>query len=163
MKTPKAIAARSAGRFPYDAARNRAERLGLSVVSVCHASLPPGVPCRDHWDNYVTAETVYIGAPGTPEKLCAYGRSVHSIHQQATPGLAEALRDICDALAVMDSFTSRAEYVDYYLGPNVGRCPAHQIDQMAQAWRDYQCTAHRAVRCLPPELVAWLRSLYQEA
>ena len=141
--------------FLYDPAERRARDAGLAVISVCHAALPAGVPCRDHYGNYVTAETVYIGSPGSREYNCAYGRSVHSIHQQVLPGLAEALADIAEALQVVGTFKTRAAYEEYYR-PGCRHCG--DIDSMAVAWRDYVCTAERAKRCLPAGILQWLES-----
>jgi hypothetical protein len=143
-------------RFPYDAAERRARESGLALVNVCHAALPPGVPSRDHWGNYVTARTVYLGTPGTVEKDCAYGRVVHSIHQQATPSMADALHDIADALLMVRTFADRAAYEAYF---SAGCRNSAERDAMATAWHDYSGTAQRATRCLPPELLTWLESL----
>lgn len=143
-------------KFNYSAAEFRAREAGLTVVSVCHAALPAGVPSRDHWGNYVMAETVYVGRPGTVEKNCAYGRSVHSIHQGARPSVADALRDIADALRMVRTFASRADYEAYYLP---GCRHNGNIDAMAESWRDYSNTAARARRCLPADLLEWLESL----
>lgn len=139
-------------RFLFDAAVRRAQNSGLSVISVCHASLPPGVPCRDHYGNYVNAFTVYIGKPGSIEKDCAYGRSVCSIHQTVSPGMGEALADISRNLRLAEQFQTRDQYEDYFL-PSARPC---EVDQLRQAWRDIQNCSQRARRCLPPLLVAWL-------
>jgi hypothetical protein len=125
------------------------------VISVCHAALPHGVPERDHFGNYVMAQTVYLGRPGSTERDCAYGRSVHSIHQAALPGMAEAMADIAEALMYTREFASCAEYETYFLPA----CrSAAEICEMPAAWRDYRCTADRARRCLPADLLAWLDS-----
>lgn len=55
-------------RFLYDAARIRAEDAGIVVVSCCYADLPKGLPRTDHYGNHLTAQTIYIGQPGTMEK-----------------------------------------------------------------------------------------------
>jgi hypothetical protein len=142
-------------RFLFDAAKRRAEDAGLTVISICPAALPVGIPSRDHYGNYVKAETVYIGKPGTIEKNCAYGRSVYPIHQIVAPGIAEGLADIAESLQNFQTFKTRAAYEDYYRSGCRG---AADIDSMAQAWRDYVTTAERARRCLPPDLFAWLAS-----
>jgi hypothetical protein len=142
-------------RFLYDAAERRARQAGIQVVSACHASLPPGTPCRDGHGNYVTAETIYVGIPGTAEKDCAYGRCIHSIHDVSSPSVSSALHDIAEALLVLRTFADRAAYEAYY---RAGCRTAADHDSMAVAWRDYSNTAHRAIRCLPAELLAWLDS-----
>jgi len=144
-------------RFLFDAAQRYGRDAGLEVVSVCHAALPAGVPSRDHCGNYVNAFTVYIGAPGTPEYGCSYGRVINSIHTLATPTVADALHDIAQALDVVAEFGSRADYETYFLGGCRG---VAEIDSMRVAWRDYQQTAHRAKRCLPADLLAILPTLW---
>jgi hypothetical protein len=144
-------------RFPYDAARWQAEKHGLTVISVCHASLPPGTPSRDHYGNYVSALTVYIGKPGTVEKNCAYARCFKPHTQLVDPGISEALSAIAYHLAYFDSFANRAEYEAYYNSPH--KLPEYQQQQLRDAWHDHSSTAQRAIACLPAELIAWLRSL----
>jgi hypothetical protein len=147
----------SIDRFPYDAARRIAADHGLTVISVCHASLPPGTPAKDHYGNYVSAFTVYIGKPGTIEKNCAYARCFKPHTQLVDPGISEALSAIADHLAYWDKFGSRADYEAYYNSPN--RLPEYQQQQLRDAWCDHASTAQRAIACLPAELVAWLRGL----
>jgi hypothetical protein len=144
-------------RFLFDAAQRYGRDAGLEVVSVCHAALPVGVPLRDHYGNYVNAFTVYVGAAGSPEYHCAYGRVVNSIHTLATPTVADALHDIAQAIDVVQEFSCRAEYEEYFLGGCRG---VTDIDAMRVAWRDYQQTANRAQRCLPADLFAMLPTLW---
>lgn len=142
-------------RFLFDAAERRAREAGIQVIQACYADLPPGVPCRDGYGNYVTGETIYIGIPGTAAKDCAYGRCFHSIHDVSSPSVSSALRDIAEALQVLRTFGSRADYEAYY---RAGCRTVADHDNMAVAWRDYSNTAHRAIRCLPAELLSWLDS-----
>ena len=147
-------------RFYFDAARRHAERLGIVVVSVCHADIPNGVPAQDGMGNYIKARTVYIGKAGTPEKRCAYARCFSTIHQLVEPGTAEALSAIATHLMYWDTFQNRANYEEYHSTPY--RLLPYQQDQLAESWRDHSSTAQRAIACLPAELVAWLRSTYAE-
>lgn len=144
-------------RFPYDAARWQAEKHGLAVISICHADLPPGTPSRDHYGNYVSAFTVYIGKPGAVPYNCAYARCFKPHTQLVDPGISEALSAIANHLAYFDSFADRAEYIEYFNSPH--RLPEYQQQQLRDAWCDHSSTAQRAIRCLPPELILWLRSL----
>lgn len=144
-------------RFPYDAANRRATEAGLVVISVCHADLPPGTPLQDDMGNYIQARTVYIGKPGTLEKHCAFGRCYSTIHQTVNPGLAECLSAIAGHLLYFDTFGTRANYEDYHNDPY--RLLPHQQDQLAESWHEHATTAQRAVECLPPEVLEWLRSL----
>ena len=145
-------------QFPYDAARRQAEKHGLTVISVCHASIPKGVPLRDGYGNHIQARTVYIGQPGTIEKRCAYARCYSTIHQIVDPGTQEALSAIAEHLMYWDIFGSRAEYEHYFNTPY--RLLPHQQDELAIAWQEHSSTAQRAIACLPAELISWLRSTY---
>ena len=142
--------------FLFDAAKRRATELGLTVVSVCHASLPDGLPCRDHYGNYLTARTVYIGEPGTIEKDCTYGRSVFPIHQTVEPGVDSCLFDVWEALHTIKKYSSCETYLEsvapYVSGPI-------QLEQARSHWFDRKSVADRARRCLPAELMAWLMNL----
>lgn len=142
--------------FPFDAAKRRAENSGLVVISVCHADLLPGTPRQDGTGNYIQARTVYIGRPGSMEHSCAYARCYSTIYQRVDPGLAECLSAITYHLLVFNEFNgSRASYEDYMNDPY----RLYPQDQLRAAWHEHATTAQRAMRCLPPELLAWLQSL----
>lgn len=145
-------------RFPYDAAKRQAEKYSLTVVSVCHADIPKGAPLIDGCGNYIKARTVYIGLPGTIEKNCAFARCHSTIHQSVEPGTAEALCAIAGHLLYFDTFHgSRQEYIDYHNSPY--RLLPYQQDQLIESWHEHTTTAQHAIKCLPAELIAWLRSL----
>ena len=150
-----------AQRFNFDAAKRRAEKLGLVVVSVCHASIPRGVPPQDGTGNYIKAKTVYIGKPGAMEHNCAYARCYSTIHQIVDPGMGEALSSICGHLAYYDTFNgSRADYEAYFNSPYP--LLPHQKAELAESWHEHTTTAQRAILRLPAEMITWLRSVYAD-
>jgi hypothetical protein len=148
-------------RLYFDAAKRRAESLGIVVVSVCHADIPNGTPLVDGLGNYIKARTVYIGKAGTPEKRCAYARCFSTIHQVVEPGTAEALSSIATHLMYWDTFKDRASYEHCHNTPY--KLLPHQQDQLVDSWRDHASTAQRAIACLPAELIGWLRSTYTDS
>lgn len=157
MTTTTQVGARS-GRFLYDAAERRAREAGIAVVSICHASIPKGVPSRDHFGNYVMAETVYIGRPGDKEKYCAYSCCVHSIHQRVEPSVADCLAGIAEALLYVNTFENRESYLDYYYFSLPGAARPYRIDDVINVWHDHVAVAMRARRYLPADVLAWLES-----
>jgi hypothetical protein len=73
------------------------------------------------------------------------------------PGISEALSAIAGHLLYFDTFQTRKAYEDYHNTPYA--LLPYQQDQLAESWHEHATTAQRAIKCLPPELVAWLRGL----
>jgi hypothetical protein len=142
--------------FLFDAAKRRATDLGLTVISVCHADIPPGMPIQDHFGNYVTARTIYIGKPGTAEKNCAYGRSVFPIHQAVDPGIDSCLLNIWEALNILRRFPDLEQYLEAWRPSTSG---TNRYEQVRDYWLDCKSIVDRAKRCLPDEILAWLIEL----
>jgi len=136
---------------------------GLVVLSACSASLPAGIPWHDHYGNRVTATTAYIGTAdqaGTLPKGLAYGRLVHSIHQQSVP-IADVLIDIAEQFELVSAYPTRDSFESFAIDClGFGRCPADRIDEARQQWRDAANTVDRAKRCLPAAVVLQLGELF---
>jgi len=136
---------------------------GLVVLSACPAFLPAGLPCSDHYGNRVTATTAYIGKAdqaGTLPKGLAYGRLVHSIHQQSVP-VADVLIDIAEQFELLSAYPTRESFENFVIDClGFGRCPAERIDEARQQWRDASNTVARAKRCLPQAVVSQLDGLF---
>lgn len=146
--------------FPFSAADYRAREAGLAVLGCHYAALPDGVPTRDHWGNYVKCERVWIGpaaigCDGIGSPGCAYADVIQSIHTIATPDLGTVLGIIRRSLLTLAEFPDRASYVAAMLPYARGTDP----ERIGDAWAlDADC-AMRAERCLPADLLAWLKSL----
>lgn len=145
--------------FPYSAADYRAREMGLAVLGSHYCVMPPGVPLRDHWGNYIQAEMIWIGAvdlgrDAIGSSQAAYGVVVQSIHNQAMPDLGSVLANIRRALLTVEEFPQRADYVQAML-------PYHHGDPktLADAWTWELDCALRARKTLPPALIDWLLSL----
>jgi len=152
-----AVSSRYRAGFPYDAAERRAREAGLCVVAVTAASLPAGASSRDGYGNHVKAETVWVGyGAGHGLASCAWGICCSSIHQQALPGLAEALRAIAESLQAFETFGSRDAHFSYYRSCCRG---AAELAAVTASWREIEDCAQRALRVLPAELLAWLRTV----
>ena len=145
--------------FPYSAADYRARKAGLAVLGCHYATLPPGVPARDHYGNYVQAQHVWIGAAELGKEAigsadCAYATVVQSIHCLATPNLGTALAEIRRAILTVQEFPSREDYVAAMLPYG-----CRDETMLSNAWVVELDCALRAQRTLPTELVSWLISL----
>jgi len=137
---------------------------GLVVLSACAASLPAGIPLRDHYGNRVTATTAYIGTAdqaGTLPKGLAYGRLIRSIHNQASPQAGDVLLHIAEQFELLSAYPTRESFEHFAIDClGFGRCPADRIDEARQQWRDASNTVERAKRCLPEPVVSQLGELF---
>jgi hypothetical protein len=135
---------------------------GLTVLIACPTPVPHGVPLRDHWGNYVTATTGYIGTAdqaGTLPKHLAYGRLVHSISQQTCP-VSDVLIDIAEQLEMVRSFPTRKALEDYTIDRvGFGRCSKETLDEAINDWHNAKAVADRAKACLPGTVIDALDSL----
>lgn len=146
--------------FPFSAADYRAREAGLAVLGCHHAAHPPAVPLRDHWGNPVKTERVWIGSSDLGREAvgsadCAYADVTQSIHTIATPDLGTALSQIRLALLTVEEFPQRADYVAAMLPYANGADP----ERIGDAWAMEADCAMRAKRCLPADLLAWLKGL----
>lgn len=137
---------------------------GLRVLRLTAAALPAGIRPVDHYGNWLTAETVWIGTepPATEDwRAVAFGTSVHSIHQQATPGVGEALLDIAEAILQIEHYGTRAALEAEVLRYSYGkRGCGDALDNAATDWRDWQVKAHRARVGLPAAVFERLPGLF---
>ena len=137
----------------------------LKIHSTCHASLPEGVPYRDHYGNYVTARTVYISTPETkdlPEKNQAYGRQVASIHDNRSSDLVDALLDIAENIVWVNKFKTGENY-ERYMTHDYRECyRGVSLDRYRRMWRDHLNTAQRAKKTLPAGLIKELEALLDD-
>ena len=149
----------------YTKAEHIARDHGLEVIQACPTSIPAGVPSRDHYGNYVTALSVYIGTAEQRDQLPknhAYGLLVQSIHDNSC-SIAGVLIDIAEKLQFDAEFSNRQEFEDYMVGRDINRTPVGYYDQLRCEYRDFKNTAARARRCLAPEVITKLESLLEDA
>ena len=147
----------------------RAERIahdhGLEVITACPTSIPSGVPNRDHYGNYVTALSVYIGTSEQRDQLPknqAYGLLIQSIHDHSC-SIAGVLIDIAEKLVSDSEFSDRQTFEDYMIGDDINRAPVGYREQLRCEYRDFKNTAARARACLSPEVIAKLETLLNDA
>ena len=135
---------------------------GLTVLSACPTTIPAGIPWHDHYGNRVTATTAYVGTAdqaGALPKSLAYGRLIHSIHQQSVP-VSDVLIDIAEQLEMMRAFPTRRELETYTVDRvGFGRCPADTIEAAVTDWHNAQAVATRAKACLPGSVIEALEAL----
>ena len=149
----------------YTAAEWIARDHGLEVLQACPVSIPAGVPHRDHYGNYVTALSVYIGTAEQRDQLPknhAYGLLIQSIHDNSC-SIAGALIDIAEKLVFDAEFSDRQAFEDYMLRGDINRAPVGYRDQLRCKYRDFKNTAARAKKCLAPEVITKLEKLLEDA
>ena len=146
---------------------------GLEVIQACPVSIPDGVPNRrltwqqnrDHYGNYLTALSVYIGTAEQRDQLPknhAYGLLVQSIHDNSC-SIAGVLIDIAEKLQLDAEFSDRQAFEDYMLRGDMNRAPIGYRDQLRCEYRDFKNTAARAKKCLTPEVITKLEKLLSDA
>ena len=148
----------------YTTAEHIARDHGLEVIQACPTSIPAGVPSRDHYGNYVTALSVYIGTAEQRDQLPknhAYGLLVQSIHDNSC-SIAGVLIDIAEKLQFDAVFSDRQEFEDYMLRGDIN-APVGYLDQLRCEYRDFKNTAARAKKCLAPEVITKLERLLEDA
>ena len=149
----------------YTAAEWIARDHGLEVFQACPVSIPAGVPHRDHYGNYVTAFSVYIGTTDQRDQLPknhAYRLLVQSIHDNSC-SVAGVLIDIAEKMQLDAEFSDRQAFEDYMLRDDINRAPVGYRDQLRDQYRDFKNTAARARACLAPEVITKLETLLNDA
>ena len=135
----------------FNSLRMKAEDLGLFVVGAHYAALPSGCPRTDSYGNSLQCTRVWIGTSDMKagDSKAVYSDIVHSIHDIATPNVADALWGVKDCLERIQAFPQRAEYVDAMLPHAGGKDPA----TIANAWTESLDCSLRAKRNLPVAMI----------
>ena len=135
----------------FTALRMKAEDLGLIVVGSHGACLPSGCPARDSYGNHLQCTRVWIGTRGmkSGDRKAVYSDVVHSIHDVASPSVADALWGVKDCMERIQSFPQRHEYVEEMLPYAGGKDPLI----IANAWTESLDCSLRAFRNLPTKMI----------
>ena len=135
----------------FTALRMKAEDLGLIVVGSHGACLPAGCPARDSYGNHLQCTRVWIGKRGmkSGDRKAVYSDIVHSIHDVASPNVADALWGVKDCMERIQAFPQRHEYVEEMLPYAGGKDPL----TIANAWTESLDCSLRAERNLPAEMI----------
>ena len=138
----------------FTALRMKAEDLGLIVVGSHFAALPAGCARVDSYGNALQCTRVWIGTRGmkSGDRKAVYSDVVHSIHDVASPSVADALWGVKDCLERIQSFPQRDQYVEEMLPYAGGKDPL----TIANAWTESLDCSLRATRNLPASLLAAL-------
>ena len=131
--------------------RMKAEDLGLIIVGSHFAALPAGCSRTDSYGNALQCTRVWIGTRGmkSGDSKAVYSDVVHSIHDVASPSVADALWGIKDCLERIQAFPQRHEYVEEMLPYAGGKDPL----TIANAWTESLDCSLRATRNLPVAMI----------
>ena len=135
----------------FSTLRMKAEDLGIVVLGTHYAALPSGCSRLDSYGNSLQCTRVWLGKRGLKvgDKKAVYSDIVHSIHDVASPNVADALWGIKDCLERIQAFPQRAEYVEEMLPYAGGKDPV----TIANAWTESLDCSLRATRNLPGAMI----------
>ncbi len=138
----------------FTALRMKAEDHGLFVVGAHYAALPSGCSRTDSYGNALQCTRVWAGTSDLKagDSKAVYADIVHSIHDVATPNVADALWAIKDCMERIEAFPQRADYVEEMLPYAGGKDPL----TIANAWTESLDCSLRAKRNLPSGVLAAL-------